>query len=252
MSFRFIEENLRESFRVLARERVRGDVLELPGLSIASLGVTFQMFNAVFLNSEVESQEDLDSRLLTAKQHFEKRGLPWSIWICEDWLPHAVRRKLSRSCERFGLKLASEMPGMIADSVTCVPSDLEFRRVDTIPTLNDFRAIGSTCFHVPPSWFGEVFDERFSARESFVCWVAYRDGEPVATAASVSCEGTTGIYNVATLPAFRKHGYGEAVTRHAVGSRGRIVLQSTSQGLRLYERMGFRAVTRILAYNSVR
>jgi hypothetical protein len=44
----------------------------------------------------------------------------------------------------------------------------------------------------------------------------------------------------------------EAVTRHAVGSGGRVVRQSTSQGLRLYERMGFRAVTRILAYNSVR
>ena len=31
-----------------------------------------------------------------------------------------------------------------------------------------------------------------------------------------------------------------------------LVLQSTSWGIRLYERMGFRTVTRILVYNSVR
>jgi ribosomal protein S18 acetylase RimI-like enzyme len=88
--------------------------------------------------------------------------------------------------------------------------------------------------------------------------VGYRDDVPVATAASVVSDGVIGIYNVATIPERRGCGYAEAVTRHAIdiacAETGihRIVIQSTTQGLPLYERMGFRAVTRILAYNSTR
>jgi ribosomal protein S18 acetylase RimI-like enzyme len=136
--------------------------------------------------------------------------------------------------------------------------DLEVRRVETEKILNDFRAIGATCFHVPIVWFSEVFDERLAQRNAFVCWVGYRDKMPVATAASVTADGTLGIYNVATLPDHRKRGYGEAVMRHAIetGARdngaARFVLQSTAAGQRLYERMGFQPVTRVLVYNSTR
>src|SRR6202034_1718231 len=87
---------------------------------------------------------------------------------------------------------------------------MEMRRVDTGQTLNDFRAIGSSCFHVPPGWFSEVFDERVADRERFVCWVGYLDGTPIATAASVTSPGVAaqnviGIYNVATVPEQRRH-----------------------------------------------
>ena len=43
-------------------------------------------------------------------------------------------------------------------------------------TLNDFRALGASCFHVPIAWFAEVFDVAIAARHAFVCWVGYRDG----------------------------------------------------------------------------
>jgi ribosomal protein S18 acetylase RimI-like enzyme len=86
---------------------------------------------------------------------------------------------------------------------------------------------------------------------------------PVATAASVTSTGLTsdnviGIYNVATAPEYRRHGYGEAITRYAIDAAlqevrtGRLVLQSTSAGQRIYDRMGFQPVTRLLVYNSTR
>jgi GNAT superfamily N-acetyltransferase len=259
MSFRCVEENLRESFRVLANGRPMADVMELPGASVASLGVTFQMFNAVFLNAPVESQEDLDRRLRSVRRHFENRRLSWSFWCCEDWLPRAVRRSLSRICGSAGLRLASEMPGMAADRIAPARGQLpglDIQRVETTHTLNDFRAIGSTCFNVPIAWFSEVFNDALHFRKEFVCWVGYADGLPVATAASVNTAGAVGLYNVATLPLHREKGYGEAVTRHAIrqarlsGGPERVVLESTSDGLHLYQRMGFKAVTRILVYNS--
>jgi GNAT superfamily N-acetyltransferase len=259
MSFHDVAENLRQSFRALAEGRPGAEVVELPGVSIASLGVAFQMFNAAFLSEPVETQADLQDRLRSARDYFESRGHPWAFWICEDWLATDIRRKLSRACQMYGLRMSAEMPGMAASKLRA-PSrplaELEVRALASGSVLDDFRALGSTCFHVPISWFGEVFDERVAMQGDFRCWVAYCDGAPVATAASVVSERALGIYNVATAPEHRKRGYAEAITRYAI-SQGlgespsrRLVLQSTSLGYRLYDRMGFYPVTRVLVYNS--
>src|ERR1700733_3395777 len=99
------------------------------------------------------------------------------------------------------------MPGMAAETIrpaTRKLPALEVRRVKSAQTLNDFRALGSTCFHVPLSWFSEVFDPGIATNDAFVCWVGYLDGLPVATAATVSANGVVGLYNVATAPGYRK------------------------------------------------
>ena len=262
LDFHPVEENLRESFRALAVGRASGDVLELPGLSIASLGVTYQMFNAAFLNSPVREKEELEARLDAARRHFQSRAIRWAFWLCEDWLDWRVRRGVAQTCQRFGLRLSSEMPGMAAARVfekpEVVSQPIEIRRVDSTAALNDFRAVGSLCFHVPQAWFSEVFNQAvLSPDHGFRCYVGYDKGAPVATSASVESNGVLGIYNVATAPSYRGKGFGEAMTRHAVCApppalRGRpIVLQSTTQGLRIYERLGFRSVTRIIVYNSL-
>ena len=82
-------------------------MLELPGVSIASLGVAFQMFNAAFPSEPVETQTALEARLQAARDHFHAQGLRWAFWICEDWLATGIRRKLSRTCEivRFEIVL---------------------------------------------------------------------------------------------------------------------------------------------------
>jgi ribosomal protein S18 acetylase RimI-like enzyme len=255
-----VADNLRESFRVLANGRARGSMIELPGVSIASLGVTFQMFNAAFPSEPLENRTALEERLRGAKNHFDSQALRWAFWICEEWLAAGIRRKLSRICETWGLRLSSDMPGMSAESIrqpTRKLPALDFRRVQSFQTLDDFRALGSTCFHVPISWFSEVFDSGMAAHRDFVCWVGYRDELPVATAATVSAHGVIGLYNVATAPEHRHCGYGEAITRHAIDAALRetsatsIVLQSTSDGLHLYQRMGFEPVTRVLVYSSI-
>lgn len=259
--FECIANNLRQSFRALGEGREGGGVTELPGVSIASLGVAFQMFNAAFFSAPVDTEAQLHHRLGLARDYFIARGQRWAFWICEDWLTSgSLQRRLSRACENVGLRLSSEMPGMASESLTpptrALPP-LEFRRVNSESTLNDFRAVGASCFHVPVTWFAEVFNVSITGEQPFVCWVGYRDGEPVATAASIVHEGVIGIYNVATAQAHRHRGHGEAITRHAVneamraGGAARVVLQSTSSGLRLYQRIGFRPVTRILVYNSV-
>ena len=121
--------------------------------------------------------------------------------------------------------------------------------------MADFRTIGSLCFHVPPTWFREVFDDSMPMRE-FICWVGYSAGLPVATAATVVSHGVIGVYNVATVPDERGKGYAEAITRHAIAEAARqsgltrVILQATAQGERLYKRLGFREVSRLVVFNS--
>lgn len=257
--FQPVEENLRESFRALAVGRVACDVKELPGISIASLGVAFQMFNAAFLSDSVRTREQLETRLDEARAHFTARRQSWSMWVCENWIDTGLQWRLSRLAEKRRLRLSAEMPGMRASRLkppTRQLPSLDCRRVSCPATLADFRSIGARCFYVPPEWFAEVFDERVMLGASrFVPWVAYDEGRPVATAAYVRSEQALGLYNIATLPTHRRRGYAEALTRHICAdadeaARLPIVLQSTSYGFRMYQRMGFEAVTRVVVYNS--
>ena len=258
MTFENVADNLRESFRVVAANRGRGEVRELPGVSIASAGVTFQMFNAAFLSGPVASESELQQRILLAMSHFNVRGLEWAYWLCEDWLDARARHKSRQILERLGLRHSVDLPGMVAEHIVPpvkpLPA-LTVRRVGDTATREAFCAIGSVCFHVPIPWFREVFDNR-AVWERFAGYVGYREEEPVSTAAIVIGGGAIGVYNVATMPDRQRRGYGEAVMRHALAEAQRehglerSILQSTPAGYRLYQRMGYRTVTRVSVYAS--
>jgi ribosomal protein S18 acetylase RimI-like enzyme len=258
VTFENVADNLRESFRVVAAGRGTGEIRELPGVSIAAAGVTFQMFNAAFLSAPVLTEAELDRRILLSASHFNVRGLEWAYWVCDDWIDGRARRKSRQTFERQGLRHAVDLPGMVADRIAPpvkpLPT-LTVRRVSDAATRAAFCAIGSTCFHVPLNWFREVFDNDM-VWDRFAAYVAYQKGAPVSTAAIVMGGGAVGVYNVATIPEQQRRGYGEAVMRHAVAEAQkehgveRSILQSTPAGLHLYQRMGYRTITRVSVYAS--
>ncbi|HLW76512.1 MAG TPA: GNAT family N-acetyltransferase, partial [Bryobacteraceae bacterium] len=85
-------------------------------------------------------------------------------------------------------------------------------------------------------------------------FVAYANGRAVAIIALVAAAGVIGVYSLATLPDYRRHGFAEALLRTATAEVSRrtgltrIILQSTDQGYTLYKRMGFRDVTKFTVY----
>jgi ribosomal protein S18 acetylase RimI-like enzyme len=258
VDFQAVADNLRESFRAIAVSRAPGEIRELRGVSIASAGVTFQMFNSAFLSAPVESEAELARRIMLPSVHFDARGLEWAYWVCEDWIEAKARRRSRQIFERHGLRHSVDLPGMVAERILPPVKPLprlEIRRVGDAATRDAFCAIGSVCFHVPVPWFHEVFDND-SVFERFIGWVGYVDGEPVSTAATVMGGGAVGVYNVATMPEHQKRGYGETVMRHAVEEAqrcsgiGETILQSTPAGQRLYERMGFHTVSSVAVYAS--
>jgi len=258
MNYENVAQNLRESFRVIAASRAAGENRELRGVSIASAGATFQMFNCAFLSAPVLTDADLTQRILLASTHFNTRGQEWAYWVCEDWLSGRTRRRSRQLFEELGLRHSVDLPGMVAERLSAPAFPLpamQVRRVCQGPVRNAFCAIGSLCFNVPLTWFSEVFDSD-SVWERFAGYVAYVDEEPVSTAAVVMGGDALGVYNVATVPGHRGRGYGEAVMRHALADAeyrhgvARVLLQSTPAGYKLYRRMGFRSVTKVGVYSS--
>ena len=258
MDFQSVETNLRESFRVLAAHRPAGELREMDGVSIASAGVAFQMFNAAFLSAPVSSEVQMDRRVAQAAVHFAARGQSWAYWICAGWLENRTRRRLKPLFRKHNLYQAVELPGMVAERVLPAFRGLPYvdvRRVSSEPVKDAFCAIGSMCFNVPLSWFREVFDAD-SVWKDFAGYVGYVEGEPVSTAATVIGGGAVGVYNVATVPGYQRRGYGEAVMRHALEQArlehgiSRTILQATPQGFELYQRMGYRTVTSVAVFCS--
>jgi GNAT superfamily N-acetyltransferase len=258
MTFANVADNLRESFRVIARSRGPGELRELPGVSVASAGVTFQMFNAAFLSGPVATDAQLAQRITVPEVHFNARGMEWAYWVCEDWIEPRARGRSRRLFERHGLRHSVDLPGMVAERILPPVKPLpaiDVRRVDGGTVRDAFCDIGSTCFHVPLSWFREVFDHD-SVWDGFGSYVGYVDSEPVSTTAVVLGAGVLGVYNVATLPGHQRKGYGEAVMRYAVADARRrlgtewTILQSTPAGHHLYERMGFQTITRVGVYST--
>jgi ribosomal protein S18 acetylase RimI-like enzyme len=256
VDFETVAANLTESFRAIAASRTAGENRELRGVSIAAAGVAFQMFNAAFLSTPVLSENELARRIALASVHFGARGLEWAFWVCEDWMEPRARRRSRQVFERNGLRFSVDLPGMVAERIAPprkpLPA-LEVRRVAGAADCAAFCGIGSTCFHVPFPWFSEVFDSP-EVWKRFAAYVGYVNREPVATAATVLGGGAVGVYNVATLPDYRRRGYGEAVMRHALEEARRehgierTTLQSTPAGYGIYQRMGYRTVAKVTVY----
>ena len=94
-------------------------------------------------------------------------------------------------------------------------------------------------------------------RGNYLGRVGYAEGRPICAAATCTGPEGIGLYSVATSFAYRGRGYGEAITRAAIDRASlqfgttRAILQSTTSGLALYQRLGFRPTTSILVYTVV-
>jgi ribosomal protein S18 acetylase RimI-like enzyme len=237
-----------------------GETCELPGLAIANSCVPFSMFNSTVLTAPAATAEELGERVRAAASFFGSAGLPWSFWLCQDWIARDALHDVDRVFRKSGLHLVVELPGMLAERVLPprrVLPPLEFRRVGDTATRIDFNHIMSVAFGIPIATSREIYEQEATWRGSMVGWIGYAEGVPITTAATVTAAGVVGLYAVGTLPGWQGKGFGEAVVRHALAEARaqsgieETVLQSSQAGFRLYQRMGYHTVTRyaVFAYS---
>ncbi|MBI4905453.1 MAG: GNAT family N-acetyltransferase [Acidobacteria bacterium] len=256
--FEIINENLRQALASFSFTRPSGVVRLAHGLSMVSAGVPHSLFNTALITAPVPGETGPFFHLLQhAGAFFEERQLPWSIWFCESLFETAERRVARLALAANELKIMMDTPGMIADELApprrTLPRML-YQRVASEDTRRDFSSIMSASFSVPRDMSEDVYGGPGLWSGPLTGWVGYVAGEAIATACTIPSAGAVGLYAVGTMPRYQRHGYGEAVVRHAIewaqGMTGlsRIVLQSSSSGYPLYIAMGFRNVTRFSVY----
>lgn len=84
-------------------------------------------------------------------------------------------------------------------------------------------------------------------------YVGYLDGVPVSTAELTIGGSVAGLYNISTLPAYRRRGFGRALTRQPLldaQAHGyhTAILQAVEAGVNLYTHLGFTPFGQITEY----
>ncbi len=257
MQYQVVEENLRVAMRCYSRVSEQGEARDYPGVAVSYCGLTAAVFNSALLNAPAD-EEGLRRALTLASFHFRQRGVGWTLWLCEDLLTEASLRKRVRTlAQESGLDQIATPPGMYATHLeppAHVLPVLTYRRVDDASTRMDFAHLSSVIFSLPYQTSQQIYGNEALWARPMSGWVGYVGSQAVTLACVVIGAGAAGVYSVGTLPAFQRRGYAEAIVRHALGeSRAEVgsdvtVLQSTSQGMKLYTRMGYRPVTKFGVY----
>jgi len=235
------QANFYGMYRMLAAANDAGSVCERDGLQIAATGVPLRPFNNVFVTRPLQ---DPASLLRDAVAHLESRRLPFRLRIREGTDPAT-----EDAVAELGLDSIGTIPELALSPLESkpAPAPLMIRRVADDETLHEHADIVAAGFDLSPPLLRQVFPSSLINEPSWRAYVGYADGRPAAASQLVMSNGVAGIFYVATLEEFRRRGFGEAMTWHAVRDGAEAgcdvsVLQASDIGLPIYERMGFAVI----------
>lgn len=137
--------------------------------------------------------------------------------------------------------LAGEMSSPIGFTIT---------RASDRKSLEDWRGVFAAAFDMPLSGGQAWVDTTVQSGGENAPWqlyVGYFEDKPVSTSILFKGAGVAGIYGVGTLPKWRGHGFGAAITmKPLLDARQQgyrfAVLFATRLGYPMYQRLGFREV----------
>ena len=253
--FLTIDENLRAAMRFFGDATGSGEVQELDGAVAMFSGLDYGVFNIALLTRPVT--DDLETRLAAIARFFRDRTVRWSVWMCQDMLDPASRRRERQTMANFGMRAISNPPGMIAERLLAPVRPLpaiECLPVNDAKTRKAFTDLTSVSFDIPYIVANAVYSRPEAWNSAYQGFVGMAGGRVVAIAAMVAAAEVIGVYSLATLPEYRRRGYGEALLRAAAARTqertglSRLCLQSTEAGYNLYKRLGFHDSTRYVVY----
>ncbi|MCU9849070.1 GNAT family N-acetyltransferase [Defluviimonas sp. WL0024] len=242
------EDNYFSTFSGMTETLPTGVGLDLEGALHIHCGADIATFNPSILR---EPSVPVERFLRQASAFHGQHGSP--AWTIATRVPDAPIAEPALKGQ--GFRYGFDVPFMVLDEIPG-PERLDGLVVERVTGIDGLRChfeIVAQAFETPFGCFEPVCHPAIlDARFGF--FVGRCDGVPVATAlyavstgAGVACAG---IYNVCTLASHRGRGLGRAMTAHAMDAGRRehgcvvAVLQASSMGRPVYERMGFREVTR--------
>lgn len=236
---RAADDNLLEAFERLVpySSSARAGIGRFGGAVAVVTGTPSPFFNPVTVVGDAVTEAEVRDAIAFAT----KRDVRPSIQVREDLEPAVA----VVGGELGYLRDDAWTPGMVLDPVPdppLPPAELEMRIVTDEAGLETWYGAAPQMRPYIPLGFALDGDVRMV--------VGSVDGTPVTTSGVFRTDRVAGIYAVGTAEAFRRRGYGAAVTWAAIRA-GRdawgalpVILQSSAMGLGVYRSMGFREICR--------
>lgn len=202
--------------------------------------------------------EGTDQLIDNAFAHFKLLNIKRLSWLIQEGVP-AV--ELKNNLEAHGLifreSFANEMAVdlMKMPDKTQVPYGLKIVPVEDEATLRKWIHVASIGFGVPHDvesiWYD--FFEAAACDRPFHTYLALLNSEPVGTSQLFTSAGVAGIYNVTCIPEARGQGIGAAVTLASLLNGRELgyrvgILQASSMGRNVYQRLGFQDFGKLSVY----
>jgi N-acetylglutamate synthase len=226
-----------------------GMPLEVPGSWVDyrdGVNAVATMIPSPYLNGVFVETIDADVDFVKSQlQRVADSGVPYSIQLrfgsSQDLLNIPLELKMKRD---------PDVPALVLEEL----NNVNFSLADdlTLRTLPPEQAalhakVAAVSFEDPVEYFVQLITPAVLKHPRVGCHIGEVNGNPVTTGIGLTREDRVGIFNIATLPEHRGHGYGAAVTAFTI-IEGRkqgakwAFLQSSPQGLAVYQRLGFKEV----------
>jgi GNAT superfamily N-acetyltransferase len=214
----------------------------------------FPLFNSVLrarLHADV-ADAAIEARIRACT----RRNVPMLWWTGPSTRPVDLGERL----ERRGFLLEPAL-GMVGDIryISAQPAEhlIRIEPVRDAAALATWSRVLCNAFGAPQA-FGDAFADLAAAvglgpTANFRHFLAYLNGEAVATCSLFLGAGVAGIYDVGTLPERRRRGVGAAITRAAIADAAAsgyrmAILHSSELGATMYRALGFSDVCAVGQY----
>ena len=242
--------NLMEYTRETVRWHLAGEIVEQDDLLLTRGGCSFPT-TCVAFSLRASSNTCADETFERIQSFYGERQSPFSVHMRR----HADQN-LEEVCRRNHLMQVSDAPGMVIESPLpekAVPKGIDIRPVTDIAGISDFTLVTRESYlslGMPEFVSEQIFATPSRMLKPHLSWVvAYDAGRPVSAAMTLFSHGIAGLYWVGTLMCHRGMGLAESCAGYLINEAFRrgaslVVLQASKFGAPLYQRMGFKEVTR--------
>lgn len=238
-----------EAWRLLCRDAPGRREAAVDGIEYFFSGLPIAFFNVAVLTQPSISPAALRSAGHAARAWADETPVPWFLAVTHEALEPGV--DASAILDECGLVPAVPLTGMFATHVapnSSVPADLQIGTPATDADCAALVDINSAAYELDLAPAKTVLGTQAFWKNQ-VAALGKVGGAPVSSAAVFMVDGIRYVALVATDPAHQRHGYAEAVMRHALdtaaASHGErpTLLHATDAGRPVYTRMGYTTIS---------
>lgn len=243
------DEHTRAVQSWLASRSPIGERMEFSNVVASSTGLQIQFLNLAL--SRAGEIERLNDEIETVKMFFARRGVPW-YWMIG---PSPHWKNIQDALESHGMVYNSpDLPAMVAP--------LPAPRADVEPSIRVWQAanvddlkwaskIRHAAFRFPQgiatTYFEDMPDDWLKNENARLFLARAGDNPPASIGALIVGAGMPGVYVMATLPEWERHGLGRAILQRILTDAAgmgfpHIALTASKKGYPLYQKFGFERI----------